>query len=186
MPMQHKTQIAYPSWLQYDPRIGAFQNSRWKSWILPIFPVWEAVYKTARLSSLPLQHSIRHPCPEITSYNEGRDAADVPGYCSSRTGRRAAGYRRFIQRDARVLVPFPHRSCASMTVETDVTAIYRQVRILNEQFVLSSCLKWNTHSYKSIDKPEPTICLYVTLHRMWQTFHRIGKHRGHVALQIAV
>lgn len=118
------------------------------------------------------------------SYKEGHDAADVPGYCSSRTGRRAAGYRRFIQRDARVLVHFvPHRSGASMTVETDVTAIYRQVHILNEQFVLRSYLKRNTHPYKPVDNREHFAC---TFHRMWQTCHRIGIHRRQVALQIAV
>lgn len=86
------------------------------------------------------------------TYKEGRDAADSPGYCSSRTGGRAVGYRRFIQHDARVWAPFvAHWSGASMTVETDRTAIYSTISMLNEQLVVSSHVWRTTLSYKPIN-----------------------------------
>jgi len=67
------------------------------------FPFSQFGWRRIKLLGFLLCHcsTLTGTLPLNSQVTEGRDAADMTGYCSSRTGRRAAEYRRFIQRDAR-------------------------------------------------------------------------------------
>lgn len=135
---QIKSHSAYPSWLQCGPGIDVFQNSRWKSWIPPISPVWVAVCKTAQLSSLPWLHCVKwENALSVCSRRckEDRNALASPGYCNSRTGRRASGDRRFIQEDARIVTYF--RSYRLVSISDGTSWMHCHLHLWT-----SNCIKW--------------------------------------------